>query len=77
VRHRSDETLPKVAQELLVRLRASNWVDWYVQESFRARLRLMAKTIAKKWKHPPDGRHVAIEAVLEQANELSEATAVH
>lgn len=77
VRLLGDETLRKIAQELTVKLRASNSVDWYVRESVRARLRLMVKTILKKWKYPPDGQDAATETVLEQAKELSEAWAVY
>jgi type I restriction enzyme, R subunit len=75
VRQLGDATLRKIAQELTVKLRASNSVDWYVRESVRAKLRLMVKTILKKWKYPPDGQDAATETVLEQAKELSAAWA--
>ena len=55
--------------------RASNSVDWYVRDSVRAKLRLMVKTILKKWKYPPDGQDKATETVLEQAEALSQAWA--
>ena len=77
VRLLGDETLRKIAQELTAKLRASSSVDWYVRESVRARLRLMVKTVLKKWKYPPDGQDAATEIVLEQAKELSETWAVH
>jgi type I restriction enzyme R subunit len=41
----------------------------------RAKLRLMVKTILKKYKYPPDGQEQATETVLEQAKELSAAWA--
>jgi type I restriction enzyme R subunit len=69
------ETLRKIAQELTAKLRASNSVDWYVRESVRAKLRLMVKTILKKWRYPPDGQDAATETVLDQAKELSAAWA--
>lgn len=75
VRELGDETLRKIAQELTARLRASNSVDWYVRDSVRAKLRLMVKTILKKWKYPPDGQDAATETVLDQAKELSAAWA--
>jgi type I restriction enzyme R subunit len=50
-------------------------VDWYVRESVRAKLRLMVKTILKKWRYPPDGQDAATETVLDQAKELSAAWA--
>jgi len=75
VRELGDVILRKIARELTEKLRASNTVDWYVRESVRAKLRLMVKTILKKWKYPPDGQEQATETVLEQAKELSEAWA--
>jgi type I restriction enzyme R subunit len=75
VRELGDETLRKIAQELTTKLRASNSVDWYVRESVRAKLRLMVKTILKKWKYPLDGQDAATETVLDQAKELSAAWA--
>jgi type I restriction enzyme R subunit len=76
VRELGDATLRKIARELTEKLRASNSVDWYVRESVRAKLRLMVKTILKKYKYPPDGQEKATETVLEQAKELSAAWAV-
>lgn len=75
VRTLGDETLRKIAVELTAKLRASNLVDWYVRESVRAKLRLMVKTILKKWKYPPDGQDAATDTVLEQARQLSDAWA--
>ena len=75
VRELGDATLRKIAQELTARLRASNSVDWYVRDSVRAKLRLMVKTILKKWKYPPEGQDAATETVLDQAKELSAAWA--
>ena len=53
------------------KLKASNTVDWFVRESVRARLRVMVKTILKRWKYPPEGQEAATETVLEQGKELS------
>ncbi len=75
VRELGDATLRKIAVELTAKLRTSNSVDWYVRESVRAKLRLMVKTILKRWKYPPDGQDAATETVLEQAKELAEAWA--
>lgn len=75
VRALGDTTLRKIARELTDKLRASNSVDWYVRDSVRAKLRLMVKTILKKWKYPPDGQDKATETVLEQAAALSAAWA--
>lgn len=72
VRQLGDGTLRKIAQELTAKLRANSTVDWYVQESVRAKLRLMVKTILKKWKYPPDGQEAATVLVLDQARELAD-----
>lgn len=68
--------LRKIARELTDRLRKSNSVDWYLRESVRARLRLMVKTILKKYKYPPDRQEEATETVLKQAETLSLSWAV-
>ena len=76
VRLLGDDVLRKIAQELTDKLRNSNTVDWYVRESVRARLRLLVKTILKKYRYPPDRQDEAVETVLAQAASLSAAWAV-
>jgi type I restriction enzyme R subunit len=76
VRELGDETLKKIAVELTQRLRASVTVDWSVRETVRARLRVMVKTLLKRWKYPPDRQEAATETVLQQAESLSEAWAL-
>ena len=71
IRELGDETLRKIARELADRLRRSNTTDWYMRESVRARLRLMVKTILKKYRYPPDKQDQATATVLEQAEKLS------
>lgn len=44
VRELGDETLKKIAVELVVKLRGSVTVDWAKRETVRARLRVMVKT---------------------------------
>lgn len=75
VREMGDEILRKIARELTAKLRNSNSVDWYLRDSVRAKLRLMVKTILKKYKYPPDEQESATETVLEQAEKLSLAWA--
>lgn len=75
VRELGDETLKKIAVELTQKLRASVTVDWSVRETVRARLRVMVKTLLKRYKYPPDKQDVATETVLRQAESLSEAWA--
>jgi type I restriction enzyme R subunit len=71
VRDLGDETLKAIAVELTQRLRASVTVDWSVRETVRARLRVMVKTLLKRYKYPPDRQDEATETVLKQAESLS------
>ena len=52
VRQLGDQTLKKIAVELVVSLRRSVTVDWAVRETVRARLRVMVKTLLKRYKYP-------------------------
>jgi type I restriction enzyme R subunit len=76
VREMGDEILRKIASDLTEKLRKSNSVDWYLRESVRAKLRLMVKTILKKYKYPPDRQEEATDTVLRQAETLSSSWAV-
>lgn len=71
VRSLGDETLKKIAVELTQSLRKSVTVDWAVRETVRARLRVMVKTLLKRYKYPPDRQEEATETVLKQAESLS------
>jgi len=71
VRDLGDETLKAIAVELTQKLRASVTVDWSVRETVRARLRVMVKTLLKRYKYPPDKQEEATETVLKQAESLS------
>lgn len=46
-------------------------VDWAVRETVRARLRVMVKTLLKRYKYPPDKQEEATETVLKQVESLS------
>jgi type I restriction enzyme R subunit len=71
VRELGDQTLRTIAVELTQKLRASVTVDWSVRETVRARLRVMVKTLLKRYKYPPDRQDEATETVLKQAESLS------
>jgi type I restriction enzyme R subunit len=66
-----DETLKKIAVELTESLLKSVTVDWAVMETVRARLRVMVRTLLRRYKYPPDGREEATELVLRQAEAIS------
>jgi type I restriction enzyme, R subunit len=50
-----DETLKKLASELMEKLRASTSVDWQFRESVRAKMRLLIKRLLRKYKYLPEG----------------------
>ncbi|OIQ83224.1 type-1 restriction enzyme R protein [mine drainage metagenome] len=72
VRELGDATLKKIAVELTQKLRKSVTVDWSVRDAVRASLRVMVKTLLKRYKYPPDKQDEATETVLRQAERLSE-----
>lgn len=71
VRELGDATLRRIAVELTMSLRKSVTVDWAQRESVRARLRVMVKTLLRRYKYPPDRQEAATETVLRQAEALS------
>ena len=73
MRELGDATLKKIAVELTESLRKSVTVDWAERETVRAKLRVMVKTLLRRYKYPPDRQEEATETVLKQAESLSEA----
>jgi type I restriction enzyme R subunit len=73
VRDLGDETLKKIAVELTLSLRKSVTVDWAKRETVRAKLRVMVKTLLRRYKYPPDKQDDATETVLRQAETISAA----
>jgi type I restriction enzyme R subunit len=71
VRELGDATLKKIAVELTQSLHRSVTVDWAKRETVRAKLRVMVKTLLKRYKYPPDKQEEATETVLRQAESLS------
>ncbi len=62
-----DETLKKIAHELLEILRRNVTIDWAVRENVRAKLRTLVKRILRRYGYPPDKQEKATQTVLEQA----------
>ena len=65
-----DETLKRIAQELVERVRKSVTVDWSRRENARAQLRVLVKRILRRYGYPPDKQEQATELVLEQTEVL-------
>ena len=65
-----DDTLKKIAQELVVMLRKNATIDWTLKDSVQAKLRVLVKKLLNKYKYPPDKQELATKTVLEQASVL-------
>ncbi|MDX1414283.1 MAG: type I restriction endonuclease subunit R [Candidatus Promineifilaceae bacterium] len=62
-----DERLAFIAHELMKMIRQNVTIDWTVKQSARAKIRVMARRILRKYGYPPDMREKATETVLQQA----------
>ncbi|MCO5300359.1 MAG: type I restriction endonuclease subunit R [Candidatus Nanopelagicales bacterium] len=68
-----DETLKKIAQELLVIVRRDATTDWSVKEQVRAKLRMAIKMLLRRYKYPPDRQEEAVALVIQQAEVIAGA----
>jgi type I restriction enzyme R subunit len=66
-----DDTLRKIARELVETIRRNVTIDWTMRENVRAQLRVLVKRILRKYGYPPDKQETATQTVLEQAAALS------
>lgn len=73
VRELGDDTLKQIAREITEKLRKSTTVDWQVRDSVRAQLKIIVRRTLQRWKYPPDKAAEAIELVMKQAEQLSNA----
>ncbi|WP_062034920.1 MULTISPECIES: type I restriction endonuclease subunit R [Acinetobacter] len=73
VRELGDDTLKQIAREITEKLRRSTTVDWQVRDSVRAQLKILVRRTLQRWKYPPDKAAEAIELVMKQAEQLSNA----
>lgn len=62
-----DETLKKIATELVVAVRSSVTIDWNLKESVRAAMRAKIRRLLAKYDYPPDYEDAAVDLVIEQA----------
>ncbi len=65
-----DDTLKKIAQELVEMLRKNTSIDWTLKANVQAKLRVMVKKLLRKYQYPPDKQELATKTVLEQAEML-------
>lgn len=62
-----DETLKKIARDLVTAVRSSASIDWNLKDSVRAEMRAKIKRLLTRYDYPPDKEEKAIQLVLEQA----------
>ena len=62
-----DDTLKKIASELVTSVRQSATIDWNLKDSVRAAMRTRVRRLLAKYDYPPDLEDKAVELVLEQA----------
>jgi len=66
-----DDTLKKIARELVEAVRRNATVDWDRKEQVRAMLRSQVRRLLKKYRYPPDKEDAAIVLVMDQAEQLA------
>jgi type I restriction enzyme R subunit len=66
----SDETLHKMARELVETVRKNVRINWTLRESAQVRLRVLVKRLLEKYGYPPDMQDEAVKTVLMQAELL-------
>ncbi len=67
-----DETLKKIAKELVLEVRKSATIDFTVKANVQAKMRVTIKRLLKKYKYPPDQQPEAIKLIMEQAQLFGE-----
>ncbi|MEN9751239.1 MAG: hypothetical protein RLZZ600_286 [Actinomycetota bacterium] len=66
-----DDTLKKIARELVAAVHESATIDWTLKESVRASMRSKVRRLLAKYDYPPDQEDVAVELIIEQAEHLA------
>jgi type I restriction enzyme R subunit len=69
-----DDTLKKIAAELVISVQQSATIDWNLKESVRAAMRTKVRRLLAKYEYPPDLEERAVELVLAQAELFAAGT---
>ncbi|MEI2270236.1 type I restriction endonuclease subunit R [Microbacterium sp. No. 7] len=70
-----DDTLKKIAVDLVWAVRSSVVIDWDQKESVRAAMRSKVRRLLARYDYPPDAEAKAVELVLEQAELFASSNA--
>ncbi|MES2866977.1 MAG: type I restriction enzyme endonuclease domain-containing protein, partial [Actinomycetota bacterium] len=66
-----EDTLAKIARELVEVMRRDVRTDWTVRDDVRAKLRSSIKRLLVKYKYPPDKQPAAIGLVMDQMEAMA------
>ncbi|MEW1975381.1 type I restriction endonuclease subunit R [Microbacterium profundi] len=66
-----EDTLAKIARELVAVMRRDVRTDWTVRDDVRAKLRSSIKRLLVKYKYPPDKQPAAIGLVMDQMEAMA------
>ncbi len=66
-----DETLQKIARELVKTIQNNICEDWTKRPAVRAGIRIKVKKLLEKYKYPPDLQIAAVQKVVQQAEALA------
>ncbi|PVE17448.1 type I restriction endonuclease subunit R [Arthrobacter sp. Bz4] len=66
-----DETLKKIATDLVWAIRSNATIDWNLKSSVRANMRAKVRRLLAKYDYPPDFEEAAVDLVLAQAELLA------
>jgi type I restriction enzyme R subunit len=71
-----DETLKRMAAELVRVVRSSATIDWARKEQVRASLRRNIRRLLTKYHYPPDKQESAVQLVMRQAEVFADETSM-
>lgn len=71
-----DETLRKMAMELVGLIRKNASIDWTLRKNIQAKMRLSVKKLLKKYGYPPDKQKLATQNILKQAELICKGVVV-
>jgi type I restriction enzyme R subunit len=68
-----DDTLKRIARELVESVRGNATLDWNDKQQVRARMRATIRRLLNRYGYPPGKQPAAIELVVQQAAALAQA----
>jgi type I restriction enzyme R subunit len=71
-----DDTLKKIAVDLVQQVQSSTTIDWKYKESVKAEIRAKVRRLLARYDYPPDLEERAVELVLQQAELFADAEGV-